>query len=131
MNYGRVIQGQNYLINQAAKIPEKEEDLKKIKVEDLRLVDSHDLNSADKLHKHLKTAKILLSCDVDIEGMHKDIVEKDEESAYFKSVVLISKSDYEQLKTFLVKDPKVKTVDTTGLTAHERIRKGNDRIRRI
>ena len=39
MNYGRVIQGENYRIFDAVKLPEKDEDLSKIKEKDLRLID--------------------------------------------------------------------------------------------
>ena len=61
MNYGRVTLGENYLVHGAAKIPIKDKDLSKIRVEDLRLVDSHELTSVEKLRKHLTTAKIILS----------------------------------------------------------------------
>jgi hypothetical protein len=91
MNYGRVIQGENYLIQENFKMPVKDEDKAKVKQVDLRLVDPDDVNTAEKLLEHLKTAKILLSCDVDIEALHKELVEKDKEIAYFRSVVLISK----------------------------------------
>jgi hypothetical protein len=120
MNYGRVIQGESYLIHNAVKLPETDEDLNKIKTEDLRLIDSHNLRTVDDLYKHMKTSKIILSCDVDIEGMQKSLIEKDTEIAYFRSVVLLSKTDYDELKIFLKEDPKIKIVSTEGLSSHDK-----------
>ena len=120
MNYGRVIQNENYLISSAAKFSLKEEENKDIKEENLRIIDPKELNNIDDLLKHLKTSKIIISCDVDIENLHKEMVEKDVETAYFKSLVLISTSDFKQVKSFLEKDPKVKTINTTGLSSHQK-----------
>lgn len=119
MNYGRVIQGETYFIQDNFKMPISAEDKAKVKHVDLRIVDSDDINTADKLLDHLKSAKILLSCDVDIEKLQKELVEKDTDIAYFRSVVLVSKNDYNELRTFLKEDPKIKVVKTDGLTAHE------------
>ena len=49
MNYGRVIQGENYRIFDAVKLPEKDEDLSKIKEKDLRLIDPTEVSTVDLL----------------------------------------------------------------------------------
>ena len=120
MNYGRVILGENYLVHQAAKLPKEDKHLSKIQVEDLRLIDSSELTSAEQLYRHLRTTKIILSCDVNIEEMHQELLQKDSDLAYFRSVVLIGKSDYDNLKEFLEHDPQINVVNTTGLSAEEK-----------
>lgn len=119
MNYGRVIQGENYRIFDAAKLPQSDDDLSKIKEKDLRLIDPTEVSTVDLLYKHMKTAKILLSCDVDIESMHKGLVDKDTEVAYFKSVVIVSRKDFIEIKQFLTEDPKIKVVSNEGLSQYE------------
>ena len=101
MNYGRVIQGQNYSIQDDFKMPEKDEDKEKVEKVELRLIDPEEANSVDKLYDQLKSAKILLTCDLDIENLHKELVEKDTDIAYFSSVVLLSKDDFKVVKKFL------------------------------
>ena len=52
--------------------------------------------------------------------MHKDLVESDSELAYFRSVVLIGKEDYDEIKSFLQKDPKITVCKTDGLSHQEK-----------
>ena len=101
MNYGRVIQGQNYTVQEDFKMPEKDEDKEKVETVELRLVDPEEVNTVDKLYDQLKSAKILLTCDLDIENLHKELVEKNADIAYFKSAVLLSKEDFKVVKKFL------------------------------
>ena len=51
--------------------------------------------------------------------MHKGLVEKDTEVAYFKSVIIVSKKDFIEIKQFLNEDPKIKIVKTEGLSQYE------------
>ena len=119
MNYGRVVQGENYSILNAAGLPEKDEDLSKIEEKDLRLIDPTEVPTVDLLYKHLKTAKILLSWDVDIGSMHKELVKKDLEIAYFKSIMIVSKEDFIEIKQFLNEDPIVKAVKVEGKSQND------------
>ena len=108
MNYGRIAQREKYRIFNAAKLPEKDEDLGKIEEKDLRLIDPTEVSTVDLLYKHLKTAKILLSWNIDLESMHKELVKIDKEISNLKSIIILSKVDFIEIKQLLNENPDIK-----------------------
>lgn len=109
MNYGRVIQNKDYSISDGIT-----NDPASFKDVDLLLLKPEELKDVDTVEKHLKNAKIILSCDADLSELHTKLMEKNEEQAYFKSIVLISKDEFEE---FLADDIELK--DTRRESEHD------------
>jgi len=59
------------------------------------------------LIKHMKKAKIILTTDCDLTENYKKIIEENEEVGYFRSVVVISREDYDNINTFMNEDPDI------------------------
>jgi hypothetical protein len=53
----------------------------------------------------MKKSKIILTSEVELTETYKKIIEEDEEVGYFRSIVIISKEDYEGVKQFMKEDP--------------------------
>ena len=53
----------------------------------------------------MKKAKIILTTECDLSENYKKIIEENEEIGYFRSIVVVSKDDYENVMNFMKEDP--------------------------
>ena len=75
------------------------------------------------LIKHMKKAKIILTTDCDLTENYKKIIEENEEVGYFRSVVVISREDYDNINTFMNEDP-----DIPGVQAIDEVKSEHDSL---
>jgi hypothetical protein len=72
---------------------------------------SSELDTVDKLKEVFKHINIVVTSDLDLKSMHDKLKEaKEEEIAFFKSIVLLDDSNFEALEKILVHGPTIKRI---------------------
>jgi hypothetical protein len=93
MNYGCINQQSQYRVDEGW-TPSNDNETKIVFVEPTLITD------AEKVSSYLKKARIIVSYDLDLAGIFSGLESIDKDIAYFKSIVLLSKEDFDKLQSF-------------------------------
>jgi alpha-tubulin suppressor-like RCC1 family protein len=114
MNYGKVMQKSQYsLINGDSIMTEK------LKEDNIVILDSDKCDTPEKLSDIFKHTNVIITSDLDLKKLHDEIAKVNRDIAYFKTIVLLEKEDYDELKLILSEDPKVKKGSTDDMELHQ------------
>jgi hypothetical protein len=114
MNYGRIEQRMKYhIIN--------EEDLRSNlnPLDKVAVINSSSLETPESIISAFKHVDIIISSDIDLKIMHDQLVVLDKNTAFFKTLILVSKENISNLKKLIISDPEVKVASNDEMSLHQ------------
>jgi hypothetical protein len=114
MNYGQIVQKMHFKILDFENLKTS-----KYRNDNISIIDSSELDSPDKIVEIFKHIDVIITSDLDIKSLHKELIEANKEVAFFKSIVVLSKTNFDHIKELVNDDPKFKRGSTDDMDAHE------------
>jgi len=114
MNYGRIEQGIKYRV-----VDRDSLNSVSCRFDSIAALDSSRCDSIDKLVQIFNHVDTIITADIDLNQMHEQLKTVNKNLAYFKSIVLVDRSDINTLIEILECDPEVKTGSTDEMNLHE------------
>ena len=115
MNYGQITQNMSFQI-----IPSDAIQLTPYKNDNIVLMKSSDIDTPEKLSEIYNHVDVIITSDLDLKEMHDKLVAaNDTKVAYFKSLILLSSTEFKEAQELITKGAKVKRVSDEIMTEHQ------------